>query len=494
MDVIRTEGDLRAFEAGKQATAERGADESAKDYGERVRGTPAYKDAMQSYGTGSELQRAAQAVTAALQGLAGGNLAGALAGASAPYLAQQIKQVAGDNETTRLMAHAVLGALVAQAQGNGAAAGAAGAVSGELIAKQMYPGKTVDELTEDEKQTVSALATLASGFAGAVVGGDASSAVAGAAAGKNAVENNHLTLNGRMYLKQKEREYASACGGAAAASDDCQERADEISKLRKLGDSVLETEYTVVGSEMGPDQFTDAKPGDIVACSNSANGFCQVTDEAIQTSAGKEWKLVAATDAAAAGQAQRNQMVVDRATIAAEKFGLDAYNSGCGSAGAIGVACQLYTSLGGVNPVSGYEPTTGERVLAGAEAILNSLGLVGAVRGGGVSGGTAQISESAAAEMTTIEFLPKATRNSAAQIEVDITQASAISTLEMSGYRKTLSKDGSVTVLVKGDKTYRFYPSSTSTGQPSASLTIEGIKKQIVKLRFAGESRWLCWN
>lgn len=294
---------------------------------------------------------------------------------------------------------------------------------------------------------------------------------------------NHQTPKKILFL-----EYASTCGGAAGGSDDCQKRADEISKLRKLGDSVLETEYTVVGSEMGPDQFNHAKPGDIVACANSANGFCQVTDEAIQTSAGKEWKLVAATDAAAAGEAQRNQMVVDRATIAAEKFGLDAYNSGCGSSGVIGVACQLYTSLGGANPVSGYEPTTGERVLAGAEAILNSLGLVGAVRGGGVSGGTAQISESAAAEMTTIEFLPKATRNSAAQIEVDITQASAISTLEMSGYRKTLSKDGSVTVLVKGDKTYRFYPSSTSTGQPSASLTIEGIKKPVVKLRFAGES------
>ncbi|MCE1114313.1 MULTISPECIES: glycohydrolase toxin TNT-related protein [Pseudomonas] len=357
---------------------------------------------MQAYGTGSDLQRAAQAVTAALQGLAGGNLAGALAGASAPYLAQQIKQVAGDNETARLMAHAVLGAVVAQAQGNAAAAaaaGAAGALSGELIAKQVYPGKAVDELSEDEKQTVSALATLASGLAGAVVGGDASSALAGADAGKNAVDNNHLTLDGRMYLKQKEREYASACGGAAGASDDCQKRADEIGKLRKLGDSVLETEHTVVGSEMGPDQFTPAQPGDIVACANSSNGFCQVTDEAIQTPAGKEWKLVAASDAEAAGQAQRDKMEVDRATMAAEKFGLDAYNAGCGSSGVIGVACQLFTSLGGANPINGYEPTTGDRVLAGAGAILNSLGLVGAIRGGGVGGSAAESSVGSGAKV-----------------------------------------------------------------------------------------------
>jgi filamentous hemagglutinin len=60
-------------------------------------------------------------------------------------------------------------------------------------------------------------------------------------------------------------------------------------------------------------------------------------------------------------------------------------------------------------------------------------------------------------------------------------------TLESSGYKKTFSKDGSVTVLTNGDKTYRFYPSSTSTGQPSASLSMEGIKKPIVKIRFSGK-------
>lgn len=39
-------------------------------------------------------------------------------------MAGVIKQVAGDNDTARIMAHAVLGAVVAQAQGNSAAAGA----------------------------------------------------------------------------------------------------------------------------------------------------------------------------------------------------------------------------------------------------------------------------------------------------------------------------------------------------------------------------------
>ncbi|WP_241150789.1 RHS repeat domain-containing protein, partial [Pseudomonas viridiflava] len=96
-------------------------------------------------------------------------------------------------------------------------------------------------------------------------------------------------------------------------------------------------------------------------------------------------------------------------------------------------------------------------------------------------------SSSGGAKDTEIEFLPKATRNSAGQIEANITQGNAIKTLESNGYKKTVSQDGSVAVLKKAEKTYRFYPSSTSTGQPSASLTIDGLKKPITKIRFSGE-------
>lgn len=91
------------------------------------------------------------------------------------------------------------------------------------------------------------------------------------------------------------------------------------------------------------------------------------------------------------------------------------------------------------------------------------------------------------AKVTDVEFLPKATRNSAGQINANVSQSSAIKTLESSGYIKTVSKDGSVTILSNSEKTYRFYPSSTSTGQPSASLTINGMKKPITKIRFSGE-------
>ncbi|WP_456156792.1 RNase A-like domain-containing protein [Yersinia intermedia] len=50
-----------------------------------------------------------------------------------------------------------------------------------------------DHLTEQQKQTVSALGTLAAGLAGGLVGDSSNSAVAGAQAGKNAVENNSLS-------------------------------------------------------------------------------------------------------------------------------------------------------------------------------------------------------------------------------------------------------------------------------------------------------------
>ncbi|MFT2108870.1 VENN motif pre-toxin domain-containing protein [Enterobacter nematophilus] len=57
----------------------------------------------------------------------------------------------------------------------------------------MY-GKDVTALSESEKQTISALATLAAGIAGGLTGDSTASAVAGAQAGKTTVENNSLSL------------------------------------------------------------------------------------------------------------------------------------------------------------------------------------------------------------------------------------------------------------------------------------------------------------
>ena len=190
------------MKAAKEATGEtlpaNATEKQRQEYLAKLRDTQAYRDEMAKYGTGSEIQRGIQAATAALQGLAGGNMAGALAGASAPELANIIGHHAGidDNTAAKAIAHAILGGVTAALQGNSAAAGAIGAGTGEVIAsaiaKSLYPDVEPSKLTEEQKQTVSTLATLSAGMAGGIASGDVAGAAAGAGAGKNVVENNFL--------------------------------------------------------------------------------------------------------------------------------------------------------------------------------------------------------------------------------------------------------------------------------------------------------------
>ncbi|MGP2516927.1 hemagglutinin repeat-containing protein [Yersinia sp. 2545 StPb PI] len=217
-DVIRTQGQIIATKAAN----EKMLNVSEKDKGdakaqwekanpgqvataENINGQvykTAYDQAFNEsgYGTGGKFQQAAQAATAAIQGLAGGDMAKALAGGSAPYLAEVIHNMTTDpvtgkvNTEANLMAHAVLGAVVAQVNGNSALAGASGAAMGEYIAQKMYPGINREDLTEEQRQTISALGTLAAGLAGGLAGGSTADAVTGAQAGKNALENNNLAI------------------------------------------------------------------------------------------------------------------------------------------------------------------------------------------------------------------------------------------------------------------------------------------------------------
>ena len=188
-DIARTQGELDGLKAARAAHPNMSVEDLKK--------TPQYQDTQNKYGTGSDFQRGIQAATAGLQGLAGGNIAGALAGASAPELAHIIGHESGLSSDAALVAHAILGGVAATLQGNSAAAGAAGAVSGELAAKaiaaRLYPhAKEMSDLTEEEKQTVSMLATMSAGLAGGLVGDSTVSAGTGALVGKNAVENNYL--------------------------------------------------------------------------------------------------------------------------------------------------------------------------------------------------------------------------------------------------------------------------------------------------------------
>ncbi|WP_375294405.1 hemagglutinin repeat-containing protein [Escherichia coli] len=208
-DIARTEGQIAGEKAKRdpaalnQARAELEA--AGKPYTEQDVAQRAYNNGMAAsgFGTGGKYQQAIQAATAAVQGLAGGNLSAALAGGAAPYLAEVVKTMTTDpvtdevNKAANVAAHAVVNAALSLAQGNNALAGAAGAATGEvvgMIATQMYD-KPVSELSETEKQTVSTLATVAAGLAGGLVGDSGASAVAGAQSGKTTVENNYLSYD-----------------------------------------------------------------------------------------------------------------------------------------------------------------------------------------------------------------------------------------------------------------------------------------------------------
>ncbi|MGP2800582.1 hemagglutinin repeat-containing protein [Serratia ureilytica] len=231
MDVIRTQGEIAGLKAQKDPAALAQAweqlEKSGKPTNDAAVMKQAYDNAMRQYGTGSDLQKAAQAVTGALTALAGNNLAGALASGASPYLATEIKKRVGeDNIAANAMAHAVLGAVTAQLNNQSAAAGGLGAGGGELaaryIAGQLYPGKTAQQLSESEKQQVSALSQLAAGLAGGLATGDTAGAVTGGQAGKTAVENNALSdiIENKVSGVSQEEKYQKAQDSLKAAVEE----------------------------------------------------------------------------------------------------------------------------------------------------------------------------------------------------------------------------------------------------------------------------------
>jgi filamentous hemagglutinin len=217
-DIARTQGELSAIKTAKDRMDSVTPEDKARAQAQWQKDNPGktakpedisnqiyqnyYNEAFNAtgMGTGGTVQRGIQAATAALTTLAGGgNLSGALAGASAPELAHLLKEPTEGNTAVNAIAHAILGGTVAAIQGNSAAAGASGAASGELVAKAIaeiyYPGVKMSELTENQKQTISSLASISAGIAGGIASGNTAGAAAGASAGKNAVENNSLSPN-----------------------------------------------------------------------------------------------------------------------------------------------------------------------------------------------------------------------------------------------------------------------------------------------------------
>lgn len=237
MDIARTQGEIakanalkdpNAIQAAKEVLAGKGILNPTQEQINNQVGTTA----MAPYGTGSDLQRALQAATALAQGLAGGNLQQSAAGAASPYVAGIIHDMTTNadgsvNLAANAMAHAVWGAVAAQANGNNELAGATGAAGGELMARyiagEMYPGVRPEDLSEEQKQTLSALGTLAAGLAGGLTGDSSADAVAGAQAGQNAINNNLIggSDEGQTPFVQEHGKDVLSCSDAPDAAS-CQ--------------------------------------------------------------------------------------------------------------------------------------------------------------------------------------------------------------------------------------------------------------------------------
>jgi filamentous hemagglutinin len=305
MDIARTQGQIEATKAGKAELAAKGVKEPGENATKEERAawnkalteTSGYKTAQQQWGTGSAIQQGIQAATAVVQGLAGGNIAQAVSGAAAPYLAEQIHNLTTTkgpdgkdvvNTQANLMAHAVVGAVTSWAAGNSALAGASGAVMGEYIAQQMYPGVDRKDLTEEQRQTISALGTLAAGLAGGVVGDSTADAVAGAQAGKNALENNNLILPapvpvpgvpvgpGDQVKQDANKQIASGLDGALKDFGDAIDKATQCSFGRACSEDTGDSSANQ--PNIGKD-LTDAEKAELGGSGSGTPGGWEPQDE-----------------------------------------------------------------------------------------------------------------------------------------------------------------------------------------------------------------------
>ncbi len=255
VDIARTAGQINAINAGKAELGyEPGKDATKEDwveYNKKLAATESYKAEEQKWGTGGAIQQGISAATMALQGLAGGDVKAAVAGGASPYLAEAIKVAAGDNEAARVIAHAVVAGVVAEMQGKSAAAGGVGAgttaLIGEAIKNALYGDTPVDQLTEQQKQTLVGLGTLVAGFAGGLAGDSTASAMAGAQAGQNELSNNMASI-GMLQQMMAQQTLNAAAMAEAGSSNPNDAAALALTKAVKegLGASCLASDVCVL--------------------------------------------------------------------------------------------------------------------------------------------------------------------------------------------------------------------------------------------------------
>lgn len=199
-----------------------------------------YKDA-QKWATGGDYSRALDAVTTAIVGSVAGQGGGqVVSNALAPYAAVLIgesfdpnKQSVVASEAMQMLSHALLGALLAEANGGSAGNGAIAAGGGELAAKYITDylyGGDPSKLTEEEKQNILALSQAVGALAGGLGGEGLAGAALGANLARNSVENNFLTNDQAEKFAKRIEE----CDGNTACQQSIKDEARALSQQQDM--------------------------------------------------------------------------------------------------------------------------------------------------------------------------------------------------------------------------------------------------------------------
>ncbi|WP_353089401.1 VENN motif pre-toxin domain-containing protein, partial [Stenotrophomonas sepilia] len=139
------------------------------------------------------------------------------------------------SEAMQMLSHALLGALLAEANGGKAGSGALAAGGGELAAKFLTDklfGGDPSNLSPQERETVLALSQAVGALAGGLSGQDLAGIALNAGIAKNSVENNWLSKQ-EIALMESERAACGGKGGDVQACKDSVTRAyDELNAER----------------------------------------------------------------------------------------------------------------------------------------------------------------------------------------------------------------------------------------------------------------------
>jgi filamentous hemagglutinin len=156
--------------------------------------------------------------------------------------------------------------------------------------------------------------------------------------------------------------------------------------LKKASSVLLETAGTVDDFLKTP--AVSHQPGDLVACS-IGNKVCVVSSKTTETNLGREFLLeLASPEQTETFKAQTAAKVV-ATKVWLDDTAKEQFDAGCAGMGPVGIGCQSWMAIGGVDPITGMEATPAQRALYGAQAVLNATGLVGLTAGvGGVAQAT----------------------------------------------------------------------------------------------------------